>query len=136
VGKLLESNPQALLAVRRERPGAEAARDSRARADDFFEWDRALTLRQPRLIESDAFRLEFSGQTGTLRGFLSSIAQNRLPFVVRCVDVEPWHAESAVPAAALPTAPRATGPLVKPILSKFGVTLELARLETNPATVK
>jgi hypothetical protein len=136
VGKLLESSPMALLSVRRERPGADAARDLRPWPDDFFEWDRALTLRQPGLIESEAFRLEFTGQTGTLRGFLSSIAQNRLPFVVRRVEVEPWRAESSGAAAALPTAPGAPGPLVKPMLSKFGVTLELARLETNPATAR
>src|SRR5438105_55871 len=70
---LLGSRPQMLLAIRRERPGADSKRDQRAGTDDYFDWDHASSLRRSGLIEGEAFRLDFTGQTETLQQFLNSI---------------------------------------------------------------
>lgn len=131
---LLESRPLALLAVRRERPTADGPRDSRDRAEDFFELDHALSLRQPGGVESAAFRLEFTGQTAALRNFLNSLATFRQPVVVRSVEVEPLAASAAPGAAAPAAAAGSPVPLVRQSLSKFAVTVEFVLLTDNPAT--
>ena len=107
VEALLGSRPQALLSVRRghPRPGPadEAPPNRGARApsvrneltaadhdvsDDFFEPAEALTLRQPALIETDAFQVEFTGTTVALRTFLNRLAQRDSPWAVRLVETE------------------------------------------------
>lgn len=133
VESLLESRPLALLAVRRERPAAAAPRDPRDRTEDFFELDRPLSLRQPGQVETGAFRLEFTGQTATLRNFLNSLATFRQPVVVRSVEVEPLAA--AAPGATAPSvAAGSPVPLVRQSLSKFAVTVEFVLLADNPVT--
>ncbi len=133
VETLLESHPQALLAVRRERPKTDAVRDQRYRTDDFFELDRTLSLRQPGLIEGEAFRLEFTGQTEALRLFLNHLGTGCQPVVVRSVEVGPRVADSLTRVPALPSPSAVPVPLVKPGILQFGVILELARLAPNPA---
>jgi len=133
---LLASHPQALLAVRRERPVAKVVQDRQSRADDFFEIDHALSVRQTGLIESDAFQLEFTGPTGALRAFLSGLAFSHLPFVVRGVEVEPLREKNFAQTTAQVPASGASRSLVKPGISKFGVTLELARLAPSPTAVR
>lgn len=135
VEALLESRPLALLAVRRERPGADVEREPRIRADDFFELNRDLAVRHPGLIESEAFRLEFTGQTGALRLFLNHLSTGHQPVVVRSVEVAPLVADSLTRLSTQALASGAPVPLVKPGIMKFGVILELARLATNPAAV-
>jgi hypothetical protein len=130
VETLLESHPLALLAVRRELPTADGARDQRNRVDDFFELDRALSLRQAGQVETAAFRLEFTGQTAALRNFLNSLAGFRQPVVVRSVEVEPLAAATA----ATPVAPGSPVPLVRQSLSKFAVTVEFVLLADNPVS--
>jgi hypothetical protein len=129
VETLLEARPLALLAMRRERPVA-GARDSRDRAEDFFELERPLSLRLPGQVETGAFRLEFTGQTAALRNFLNSLASYRQPVVVRSVEVEPL---AAIPTAG-PVAAGAPVPLVRQSLSKFAVTVEFVLLADNPVT--
>ena len=133
---LLESHPQALLGVRRERPATQAGQDRQSRPDDFFEMDHALSVRRPGLVECEAFRLEFTGQTGVLRTFLTGLAHSHLPFVVRGVEVELQRDKNAgqVTAAAPQSNPSTI--LVKPGISRFGVTVELARLASNPTVAR
>lgn len=147
VTTLLEARPRALLAVQRERPvplGERMARPANlpssekaalARlggvAADYFAPPTQLRLRSPGLIDTDAFRIEFSGQTQTLRTFLNELASFRLPLVVRSVEVEPLAAGDA-PAGA--TEPGATVPLVTQNLSKFAVVLEFVEVRAAPVS--
>lgn len=134
VETLLEARPLALLAVRRERPPADGARDQRNRADDFFELDRQMSLRQAGLIETGAFRVEFTGQTAALRNFLNSLATYRQPVVVRNVEVEPLATEAATRPSAAASSTTAPVPLVRQSLSKFAVTVEFVLLTGTPVT--
>ncbi len=127
---LLESRPLALVAVRRERPGDEiSGAQLLNRADDYFALDRQLSLRQPGLVETEAFRLEFTGQTAALRGFLNTLATLRQLIVVRSVEVEP--VPNALGKVPLSTVDEPV-PLVKASVSKFSITLEFAMLPTAP----
>ncbi len=134
VETLLESRPLALLAVRRERPVADGPRDSRDRADDFFELDRSLSLRQPGQVESVAFRLEFTGQTAALRNFMNSLATFRQPVGVRSVEVEPLAAAESAASIAQAVTAGSPVPLVRESLSKFAVTVEFVLPIDNPFT--
>ena len=149
VETLLESHPRALLAVQRERPLTSVQRAQRNQPSpigaisgaalastgiqpgDFFGFDPQLSLRVPGRVEGDAFRLEFTGQTPALRTFLNSLANFKLPVIVRSVEVEPLTAES--PSAGAPPA-GAPVPLVTQNLSKFSVVVEL--IEPLPAAEK
>ena len=132
---LLESHPLALLSMRRERPGMESARELRNRADDFFDLDRTKSVRQLGLIESEAFHVEFTGHTETVRQFLNNLVTSRQPVVVRSVEVETLVAENSARRKTSALTSDAPVPLVKPEILKFGVTLEIAWLGTNPTTV-
>ncbi|MBI2517886.1 MAG: hypothetical protein HYV95_13360 [Opitutae bacterium] len=142
VETLLEAGPQELLFVQRERPLTVAQRSLRPAlspvenahaafvdgtdeiAADFFLPDERLTLRAPGLVNTSAFRVEFTGQTRVLRSFLNSLAEFRLPLVVRSVEVEPL----GTPAGSLTRDP---APLVSAASSKFSVVVEC--LEILPA---
>jgi hypothetical protein len=146
VTTLFEARPRALLAVQRERPlpaGERAARQgpgsaaeatAAARlgvvAADFFTPAAQLRLRSPGLIDTEAFRIEFSGQTQTLRTFLNEIAGFRLPLVVRSVEVEPLAADANGAGAG---EPGAAVPLVVQNVSKFAVVLEFVEVLVAPA---
>jgi len=151
VEALLEARPRALLAVQRERPLTAAARAQRNQPPtpgtpaaalpaaaggvpaDFFEFDPALSVRVPGRVDGDAFRLEFTGQTTTLRTFLNTLASFKLPVVVRSVEVAPLAGEElpADPAAPLPVT-GAPVPLVSQNLSKFAVVVEYVLLNASP----
>ncbi len=132
VETLIEARPLALLGLRRE-PLAPAQSAAKNVATDFFTFDRALSLRQPGQVDTMAFRLEFSGQTATLRNFLNSLARFPQPFVVRSVDVEPLASPSAAAPAA--GAAGAAVPLVRQNLSKFAVIVEFVLLNAVPAPI-
>lgn len=134
VETLLESRPLALLAVRRERPDAGGPRVSGDRADDFFALEPELSIRQPGQVDSVALKVEFTGQTATLRNFLNSLAAYRQPVVVRNVEVEPLASSSSSGTAAQPTTTGSPVPLVRQSLSKFAVTVEFVLLADNPVT--
>ena len=128
VETLLEARPLALLGLRRE-PVAAAQNVAKNVAGDFFTLDRALSVRQPGQLDTLAFRLEFSGQTATLRNFLNSLAGFPQPFIVRSVEVEPLPAIGASVAPAAGTAV----PLVRQNLSKFAVIVEFVLLNAASA---
>lgn len=129
VGRLLESRPLALFAVRRERPVMNGTSDHRDRADDFFAPEFSNWARRPVEEEGGAYKLEFTGQTAALRKFLNGLATGRQPVVVRRVQVEPL----APPADAAPIG--ALAPLVGAVVSKFTVSVEIVRLTVKPGTV-
>lgn len=150
VEALLEARPRALLGVQRERPMTAAQRTQRNRpgqtgipaaaspggggAVDFFDYDAQSSLRLPGRIESEAFRLEFTGQTPALRAFLNSLASSPQPVIVRRVEVERLTAETPS-TASLPAG--APVPLVSQNLSKFAVVVECVELlpVPEPATL-
>ena len=114
---LLEARPEAILAVRRERPRTKAEREAEAQAvangqpppapeggdgPDFFALDPRGSARVPGFVETSAFRLTFQGETAALRQFLNRLAAFELPFVVREIEVEPVSAEDV--AADAPVA--------------------------------
>ena len=83
----------------------------------------------PGRVESEAFRLEFTGQTAVLRAFLNSLAALPRPVIVRRVEVEPLTAESGASTAPVAGAPV---PLVAQNLSKFAVVVECVELLPAP----
>lgn len=137
---LLDAQPQSLVAVQREPPLSDAeraARDTGAAARtpgpagsgrggvsaDFFTLDDRVRLRGPGRLGGEAFRVEFSGQTQTLRAFVNALATLRVPLIVRSVEVEPRPAGPAsspvAPALGTPAVP-----LVTETLSTYAVTVE------------
>ncbi|WP_438483623.1 hypothetical protein [Oleiharenicola lentus] len=149
---LIEARPLALLSIQRERPMSAAARAQRnqpvdpsthpattnsasanisGHPTDFFEIDRALSLRVLARIESDAFKVEFTGQTPSLRAFLNTLVEFRLPLIVRSVEVEPLGREGSVAGAGTPEA-AAPVPLVTQNFSKFSVVVELVSFLVTP----
>jgi len=146
VEALLEARPRSLLAVQRERPQTAAQRTRRNQVPvpdttvtepaapggptgDFFAFDPALTVRVPGLVDSDAFRLEFTGQTAALRTFLNTLAVLEFPAIVRSVEVEPLAGEGSV---AGPVGAGAPVPLVAQNLSRFAVVIECVLLVPAP----
>lgn len=122
---LFESRPLALLGVRRQPPAANPT--VRSGGEDFFSLDPGLSLRQAGVVETEAVRLEFTGQTSTLRSFLTGLTTLRHPVVVRSVEVEP------LPPAGGARAVDASVPVVRQSLSKFAVTVEFVLLPAAPA---
>ena len=118
---VLAVRPQALLAVNRERPPAHEEGGGAAGRVDFFVPSPALLLRQPGLVETDAFRLEFTGQTDVLRGFLAALGNLSRPVLVRSVEVEALN----VPPAPASLAENGTVVVAKAAPSKFVVALEV-----------
>lgn len=127
VDRLIEAHPLAVLSVRREQIGPSPL-PAKNLADDYFSLDRGLSVRRPGAVDTMAFRLEFSGQTATLRNFLTSLGGVQQPFVIRSVDVEPLPTPNLVPAGG----PEGPVPLVRQNLSKFAVVVEFILLATTP----
>ena len=149
VGTLIAARPQALLAMQRERPrigrqpgsrnpadhegGVSAAGTGSGPEDDFLVFDGRLSLRLPGQVECDAFRLEFTGQTHSLRTFLNRLAVSQQPYFVRCVEAEPLGLGAPVGSSSSP-AGGGPVPLVAQNFSRFAVVVEY--LELAPVTEK
>ncbi|MFZ9747294.1 MAG: hypothetical protein ACO3G4_11755 [Opitutaceae bacterium] len=112
---LLEARPEAILAIRRERPLTRAERGAAAEAiangqpppapeggdgPDYFAQDPRGSARVPGFVETTGFRLTFQGETAALRLFLNRLTAFELPFLVREVEVEPVGVEEAADAPA------------------------------------
>lgn len=139
--RLFEAAPHGLLAVQRERP-LTAGQLAMRRAggvvpasggpagefapQDFFTLDPALSLFVPGETDTMAFRVEFTGRTASLRGFLNSLATSPAPLFVRSVEVEPLASVPSVSAADT------TLPVVVQNVSKFAVVVELVELVRRP----
>jgi hypothetical protein len=141
---LLESRPLALLRVQRQQPMAAApdhhtvpirpnqAKTEWAGAGDYFDYPDTLALALPADWRSQAFRLEFTGQTQVLRSFLNKLAAGGHPVFVRSVEVAPLDEEKSVAGSGLVSG-NASVPLVAHNLSRFTVIVETVDL---PVTIE
>lgn len=120
---LFEARPLALLDVKRAPPEFSESEKLAVVAEDYFVLPPVLSLRQSGLVDVDAFRLEFTGQTGVLRRFANALAALPQPIVVRAVEAE---AIKAAPPASVQSYQR-------PQVSKFAVMLEIP-LIPSPGT--
>ncbi len=140
VEALIESRPHSLLAVRRERPQLPAQRGQPEAAGmppgnglpaDYFEFKRRALRDASGRLDGDAFQLEFTGQTRTLRTFLSTLAAGQPLVIVRSVDVEPVSAVAATTQGTDHARPAsgvsAPTPLVAQNPSKFTIVVEVVR---------
>ncbi len=161
---LIEARPVELVSLQRERPLTKADIAAIASGQpvsaprggggtqvvsDLFEIDPRITARVAGFVGASAFRLTFTGETGSLRSFLNKLATFELPLVVRSVEVEPIAKTTTTaaapantlssifgtPVASTTTAvPEKAKPLVEKPLSKFTVTVELIDLVEAPAS--
>lgn len=143
---LFEARPESLVSVAREVPltvAQRAARRSAATGEtetatatptdaavageaDFFTPDSRVRVRAPGIVDSELYRVEFTGRTAVLRGFLNALASSPLPLCVRTVEVEPATDADAAPSM---TASTDAVPFVRPASSKFTVVVECVELE-------
>ncbi|TVR48629.1 MAG: hypothetical protein EA425_14025, partial [Puniceicoccaceae bacterium] len=145
VGYLVEQlaavRPQQIHFIQREPPPGQAGPGpqaptgrgaqrgaAQAGAGDFFTLPAAASVRVPDLVDSLAFRVAFTGNSETLRSFLNQIAESRLPFVVRGIEVEAQGVGGpGTGAAAQAQQPAVTEENVRIVarhLSRFTLTLE------------
>ena len=122
---LFSSRPRELLAVKRESTGANPAAAARQQPDSFV-LERGRSLRGDAGFEAMAFRVEFSGDTAALRGFLTALARATELFLVRSVDTVPVGGGLAEKAARKDLS---SGLVARPALSRFTVTVEVLRPE-------
>jgi hypothetical protein len=120
---LFAAHPDRLDGVLREGPKDPPAATRDRDSPDFFAMDPRWSLGAAGVVEATAFRVAFSGHSAALRHFLNRLAAADLPMVVRGVAVEPAGESSpARPVAA--SAPPPLAPLVRPVRSRFLVTVE------------
>lgn len=128
VDALLEAHPRELVGIQRERPPAKAPREQGTGMEnrDFFDFTPPVSLRVPGRVESEGFRVEFTGQTSALRKFLNNLAGLSRPAVVRSVEVEPLGGgQNRVDGAS------AAVPLLESNFSRFTVVVEFVDLTTT-----
>lgn len=81
-----------LAAVSADRAGMTDARSAAPApsrgTQDYFTFDPQRSLRRAGVVGSTAFRMVFTGATGTLRSLLNGLAAAPLPLVVRSVEIE------------------------------------------------
>lgn len=118
---MLAVRPQALLAVNRERPPTQEEGGGPAGRADYFAPAPSLLVRRPGLLETDVFRLEFTGQTDVLRDFLAALANLSRPVLVRSVEVEPLNAS----LASAPLSENGAVIVARAAPAKFVVALEV-----------
>lgn len=123
LGPLFEARPLALLGVRREPPGMVPAL-----GEDFFVLDPGLSVKQDGLVETEALRVEFTGQTAVVRDFLNGLIVLPHSAVVRSVEVAPLPADGSERTTS---GVEASIPVVRASYSKFSVTVEFVRLPEN-----
>ncbi len=120
---------------RNDSPATKPARRGKEAPDvdgrDTFALDPLRSVRAPGVIETDAFRLTFTGQTSALRRLLNGIAAGAVPLVVRDVAVEPVK-EAARRPDGKPGAGSSVVLILRPGLSRFTVTVEAWNLVGAP----
>ncbi len=160
---LFDAHPRELGFLQREQPLTKAQEAAQAAGQapaqhgttgpdsDLFDIDPRISARVPGFVAANAFRLNFIGDTESLRNFLNKLATFELPLVVRSVEVEPSVASTAGGAQASPDSgslgalfggapapaasePAPSKPLVEKVLSKFTVTVELIDLVSATTT--
>ncbi len=148
VEKLIESHPRTVLMIQREpprilRPGtSQSIRAAAPRADgqsrrggqpgDIFEIEKRLSLRMAGLLDTEAFRLEFTGQTRSIRSFLNSLIDEDVPvtIVVRSVEIGLPPAPTRSPDSHSMASARTPVP---ESLTRFVVVVEYVEPVATPA---
>lgn len=152
LGALLPARPRTLVSVQREDPRTIVRTDPAAGAapgparpaspvaggaipvdavSDLFVIDPQVSARTPGYVETMAFRITFTGHTGSLRGFMNALAVPEIPLVVRSVEVEPLRDDAARATTRITGRPAdgAAQPVDHAIVadneSRFIVTVEL-----------
>ena len=137
---LFASNPEQFVALQRARlpmgrhDAAAAGQSGGANASaeaDVFAIDSWLSIREPDVVETTAFRVTFVGYTAALRSFLNRLASGELPVVVRGVEVEPVK-ESSSRQHHPPGGVDSFVMIVRPARSRFSVTVEFCEIIPSP----
>ena len=155
---LFSAKPERLNAVFRDdwqrapdEPGGvrPVTRPGSNKVSGTFVIDPQVTARVPDVVRTYAFRLEFVGQTASLRTFMNQVAGSDLPLVVRSVEVESHlpptrntrgRREDPFAVIAdqasnldLPALQAARVPIVNRNLSRFAVTIEFLEIRITPS---
>ena len=137
---LFASRPEQFVALQRarlpkgRRDAAVASQSGGANASaeaDVFAIDSWLSIREPAVVETTAFRVTFAGYTAALRSFLNRLASGELPVVVRGVEVEPVK-ESSPRQHHPPGGVDSPAMIVRPARSRFSVTVEFCEVIPSP----
>jgi len=127
VETLVESQPVAFMGIKRAKPeGVDGAKES-AVSDDHFGMPRHLSIVRAGLVDTDAFRMEFTGYTSGLRRFLNRLADGARPVVVRSVEVEPMTKRTGAHQAGK----SGSATVVEPTVLKFTLVMEIPRAAGN-----
>lgn len=122
---LMAARPVALISVQREHPSMATSHAIAGDAADFFELVPALSLRKLGMLETDAFKLEFTGHTRVLREFINQLASVNPAIAVRSVEEEP---AVAMANSSIGTSKSAVAvPVIAGGLSRFRVVVERLR---------
>ena len=130
---LFAARPRAVWSVQREQPlparagppqPPESGRATASPNADYFIPEPRLLIRSSGQFSSEAFRLEFAGETPVLRALLRGLASGQAPVLVRSVAVEPLIAAAPIKGNAEVFAASVPGPLVAPTASRFVVVVE------------
>ena len=138
---LFDAQPRELISVVRESRAVAGADDRKSQsarsssAEESMFTDVRLSLRRARSLETNGMRFSFTGQTVTLRLFLTSLLRAETPLAVRSVEIEPMTRRSK-PGGVAPseTESAPVPPLVEQSLSRFTVTIEAYDFPTNAAS--
>jgi hypothetical protein len=120
---LAEARPARFLGIKRTEPGRNGVTRGPSLSEDCFSVPRNRSLATADVVDADAFRLEFTGQTGALRRLLNSLAQAARPVIVRAVEVEPTVKDAHRREV---TKTSSTDP-VDPTVKRFSVLVEVPR---------
>jgi hypothetical protein len=132
---LFAAHPRAVLSVQREQPLPLTPPSMSSRPPksvpaavipdaDYFIPDARLLIRSDGHCSSEAYRLEFSGETPVLRSLLNSLASGAVPILVRSVTVEKLTAVTPTKGNMGTSPPLVSGSLVTPAPSRFVVVVE------------
>lgn len=133
---LFASRPCQLVALQRTRlpkvtkgtlPAIQTGEPDAPAEADVFELDPRLSIWEPDVAETTAFRVTFIGYTAALRSFLNRLAAGELPVVVRSVEVEPVK-ETAPSHHSTPVGVDSLMMIIKPARSRINVTMECCEI--------
>ncbi|HAV12428.1 MAG TPA: hypothetical protein DCX06_02875 [Opitutae bacterium] len=159
VNQLIDSNPAAITAIKREVLEVKSADDKSGKSGKTgFQISSAISARVPGAIDTMAYSVTFTGYTASLRAFLNNLAQFDLPIVVRSIEVQrpQGSATTAAPkkgnalddifgafggasSTTVETTEEAQKPIIEENLSSFTVVLEFIEIilpqnaEQNPS---
>lgn len=160
INSVINSAPSELIGLQRERPltaeekriadealaagQAPSSSSDTGVTGDFFVIDPRISARVPGFVETEPFRIAFTGLTAALRSFLNELATFKLPVVVRSVEVESLSRGESVTSKpsysssseSSETEAESEKPVVEPSISRFVVTVEIVKLVDKTVPVE